>query len=64
MKPFVVGEKVIYKGQEATVRRTSVLGMTKTNSVQIVIDSTGEIITLLHDGCEHCHHIGEEHEHQ
>ena len=62
MKTFVVGEKVIYKGQEATIRRTNVLGMKKTYSIQIIIDSTGDILTLLHDGCEQCHRIEKEDE--
>ena len=63
MKTFVVGQKILYKGQHATVRRTSILNMSKTSSLQIVIDETGQIINLLRDKCEECECI-DEHDHE
>jgi len=52
MANFVVGQKILYKGQKATVRRTSILGMSKTNALQITIDATGEILNLLREHIE------------
>lgn len=54
MKTFKVGQRILYKGQKATVRRTTILGMSKTNVLQITLEETGEIINLLHNGCEDC----------
>lgn len=48
-KTFQVGQKILYKGQKAIVRRTTILGMIKTNAIQIKLEETGEILTLLHD---------------
>jgi hypothetical protein len=49
---YKVGDRVLYKGQfPGSVRKTAILGMTKTRAIQIILD-TNQVLNLLHDASE------------